>query len=222
MYYEDRCLVAYLRVSIEERMGSAPGLAAQRATISDFAERHGLSVSRWIVDDGVSGFIAPEERPALAQALTSLCRPVGGTLVAASADRLSENASGLLRLRDIALGQGWALASADATIDWSTAYGQSLSRVVDTFTKRELEAIRCRTRVALAAKRSAGVGVGRPKSLPVEVVQRIVDERAIGISLPVIARGLMDDEISAARGGAKWYPSSVAAVLRSRIAGCLR
>jgi Recombinase len=49
--------------------------------------------------------------------------------------------------------------------------------------------------------------------LPQEVVRRIVDERAAGSRLRVIAEGLSANGVPFARGGAVWSTSSVLAVL---------
>jgi hypothetical protein len=69
----------------------------------------------------------------------------------------------------------------------------------------------------LAAKRAAGVGLGRPQALSPETVTRIINERAAGKTLQAIADGLMLDAVPTARGGSAWRPSPVAAVLRSRL-----
>lgn len=78
-----------------------------------------------------------------------------------------------------------------------------------------------RTRGGLAAKRAAGVRLGRPSVLGREVVERIVRERAAGRSLRVIAEGLAADGVPTARGGASWSTSSVQAVLAGQDAATL-
>lgn len=72
-----------------------------------------------------------------------------------------------------------------------------------------------RTREALAARKAAGVRLGRPVDVHWKVRGRIVSERRAGRTLWVIANGLTDDGVPTARGGKKWYASTVAAVLRS-------
>ncbi len=68
-------------------------------------------------------------------------------------------------------------------------------------------------KVGLAAKRAAGVVLGRPRTLPDEVVERIVKENASGAALSAIARGLNENATPTAQGGSRWYPSTVPAVL---------
>jgi DNA invertase Pin-like site-specific DNA recombinase len=78
-----------------------------------------------------------------------------------------------------------------------------------------------RTRDALAAKRAAGVRLGRPSAVPREVVERIVTERATGATLKDIATGLTTDQVPTARGGAAWSTGTVQSVLRGQDAALL-
>lgn len=54
--------------------------------------------------------------------------------------------------------------------------------------------------------------------LPQQVVNRIVAERAAGMSLSSIADLLNDEGVPTARGGARWYASTVRAVLGAQAA----
>ena len=74
-----------------------------------------------------------------------------------------------------------------------------------------------RTRDALAAKKAAGVRLGRPPAIPEHVVRRIVADREEGLSLGTIAEALTAEGVPTAQGGVRWYASTVRAVLeRSR------
>jgi len=63
----------------------------------------------------------------------------------------------------------------------------------------EREQIGARTREALAARRAAGVRLGRPSVLPTEIVARIVSERQDGATLWGIANGLTADGVHTAK-----------------------
>jgi len=82
-----------------------------------------------------------------------------------------------------------------------------------TFSQFERRLIGQRTREALAQKKAQGVG--RPPALPSKVRSRIKRRRKAGKSLAVIAEELNRDRVPTAHGGAKWYPSTVRAVLAS-------
>lgn len=77
-----------------------------------------------------------------------------------------------------------------------------------------------RTKDGLAAKRAAGVRLGRPSLIPAEVVQRIVDERAAGTSIRGIAASLNSDSIPTAKGK-PWTGSTIQAVLNGQDAAKL-
>jgi len=55
---------------------------------------------------------------------------------------------------------------------------------------------------------------GRPPTVPLEVAETIRAAHAAGKSLAQIARDLNTDGIPTAHGGARWWPSTIRAVLR--------
>jgi DNA invertase Pin-like site-specific DNA recombinase len=77
----------------------------------------------------------------------------------------------------------------------------------------ERDRISERTREALAVKRAQGVRLGRPSTLSLDVVTRIVAEHEAGSSLRAIADSLTVDGIPTAQGGLAWYASTVRKVL---------
>jgi DNA invertase Pin-like site-specific DNA recombinase len=111
---------------------------------------------------------------------------------------------------------GWRLVLLDLG-DTSTPAGEMTANIIASAAQYERRLIGQRTREGLAAKRAAGVRLGRPSVLPAEVVGRIVNERADGLRM--IAEGLTADGVPTARGGAVWSTSTVQAVLRGQQAG---
>ena len=111
--------------------------------------------------------------------------------------------------------QGWALVALDCAVDTTTPAGEAMANVLATFAQFERRLISQRTKDALAAKKAQGVRLGRPRALPNDVVKRIVRERKQGRKLVSIADKLTEDGIATAQGGVRWYPSTVAAVLKS-------
>jgi DNA invertase Pin-like site-specific DNA recombinase len=144
-------------------------------------------------------------------------------LLVAKPDRLARRATDLLALRDRAEREGWTLTSADGSLDMSTPHGRAMSTVMGAFAELERDLIRNRTREGLAAKRAQGVRLGRPSQVPADVRDRIASQRSAGHSLARIADALTGDGVPTvgngnartARRGARWYPSTVRAVLRT-------
>lgn len=205
--------IAYLRVSTSEQADSRAGIEAQRAAIVAEAQRRGWTELRFIEDAGHSG--KTTKRPGLAVALEALKRGEATGLVVSKMDRLSRSLLDFVQIMDVAQRQGWALIALDCPVDPSTPTGEAMASIVATFAQLERRLIGQRTREALAAKRAAGVRLGRPRELPDGVVARISTARQAGESLRAIAARLNDDGVPTAHGGASWHASTVRAVLAS-------
>jgi hypothetical protein len=61
-------------------------------------------------------------------------------------------------------------------------------------------------------KKAQGVKLGRPRTTPVSIRQRIRQKREQGRSLPAIATALNSDRIAPRSG---WHPSTVSAALKA-------
>jgi DNA invertase Pin-like site-specific DNA recombinase len=129
-------------------------------------------------------------------------------------DRLSRSVHDFSGLLDRAKRRGWALVCLDIGVDSSTVAGEFMANMIANAAQYERRLIGQRTSAAMQAKRQAGATFGRPDRVPAEVVARVVAERAAGRSLAAIAAGLDADEVPTAHKGRRWYPSTVAAMLR--------
>lgn len=94
-------------------------------------------------------------------------------------------------------------------MDLSTPAGEFLASVMASAAQWERRIIGQRTRDALAARRAAGVRLGRPSHIPPEIVARIVHEREGGRTLRAIADSLNMDGVPTAQGGRRWHASTV-------------
>jgi DNA invertase Pin-like site-specific DNA recombinase len=206
-------VIGYLRVSTEEQADSRAGLEAQRSAILTEAQRRGWRLVEVIEDAGYSG--KDLRRPGIAAALDSMKSHRADTLVVAKLDRLSRSILDFAALMDRATRERWALVALDLGVDTTTPAGEAMANVMATFAQFERRLIGLRTKEALAQKRAAGVRLGRPTSLPDALRNRIEDERAGGRTLAAIADGLNVVRVPTAQGGARWYPSTVRAVLAS-------
>lgn len=214
--------VGYLRVSTDEQAASGAGLAAQRDAITRYAAARGWTITAWHEDAGVSGSLAPAERPGLAAALEAVHNGTAERLIVAKVDRLSRRFRDSIELMETAAEEGWPLVFADIDADLTSSSGRMTARIYAVLAEQERDAIRTRTREALAAKKAAGVRLGRPSSIPGEIVARVLAERDAGTGWSAIAAGLMEDGVPTARGGSKWHASTVRAVYNGQDAQKLR
>ena len=215
-------VVGYLRVSTEEQAISGLGIDAQRATIEARAAAEGWTVDAWFTDEGVSGTVAPLDRPGLSAALDAVAEGRASRLVASHLSRVGRSAARVLDLDALAAAEGWGLVMCDLQIDTGTAAGRFMLGNMAAAAEYERNLVSERTRSALAVKRAQGVRLGRPSTLDRETVARIVAERDSGSTWQAIADGLMADEVPTARGGVRWYPASVRKVYTGQDAAAIR
>ena len=206
-------VIGYLRVSTDEQAVSGLGLGDQRATISAEAARREWADIEFLSDEGFSA--KNLSRPAIATALEMLRAGQASVLVVSKLDRLSRSLLDFATLMDRARREGWELVVLDLAIDTTVPSGQLMANVMAAFAEYERQLIGARTSAALQQLKAQGRRLGRPRTLPAEVTERIVTARADGCTLASIADGLNRDGVPTARGGARWYPSSVRAVLTS-------
>jgi DNA invertase Pin-like site-specific DNA recombinase len=200
-------VVAYCRVSTEEQAVSGLGLAAQEDAIRRECERRGLPLVAVHTDAGVSG--KSLSRPALTAALEALDTGRGSVLMVAKLDRLTRSVHDATGLMATAERGGWGLVALDAPVDTTTPQGAAMAQVLAVFAELERRLIGERTKAALAVRRSQGVKLGRPRSLPDHVVTRITDSRQSGLTWSAIASELNAEDVATAQGGKCWYPATV-------------
>lgn len=207
-------VVGYVRVSTEEQADTGLGLGAQRAAIVEEARRRGWDLVAIHEDAGATGK-SMDNRPALAEALEAVQSGDVEALVVAKLDRLSRSLLDFASLMEQSHRQGWALIALDLGVDTTTPAGEMIANVMATFAQFERRLIGERTKGALAVRKAQGVKLGRPRTMPDEIVERIRRQKGEGLSLVAIARGLDADGIPTARGGARWYASTVKAVVNA-------
>ena len=135
--------------------------------------------------------------------------------MSAKLDRLSRSVVHLGSLLEQTEAEGWALVLLDFDVDTSKPTGRLVAHVLAAVAEFERQRIRERTREALSQVKAQWVRLGRPRQLTGDVVERVEASREDGWTLARIAADLNDDEVPTAQGGRKWWPSTVAGVLRS-------
>ena len=209
-------IVGYARVSTEEQARSGYGLDAQREAILAAVAGRSWTLSEVVVDDGYSA--KSLKRPGISRALTMLKRRQVGGLVVSKLDRLSRSLMDFTHIMDRAQREGWALVALDLGVDTSTPAGEMLANVLASFAQYERRIIGQRTREGLAEAKRQGVRLGNPQRRAARTAEavrrRILRWRQAGLSYGAIAASLKADGVTTAFGGARWYPSTVRAVVR--------
>jgi DNA invertase Pin-like site-specific DNA recombinase len=113
--------------------------------------------------------------------------------IVAKLDRLARSVIHAANIIEAAQSQCWSLVVLDLNLDFTTAAGRMMARMVVSFAEYERELISERTKAGLAAKRQRGGRIGRPRLAPASVVRRIVTCRDGGDSFHAIARTLTAD-----------------------------
>lgn len=204
-------VLGYIRVSTDEQASSGGGLAAQRAAILTEVDHRGWRLVDVIEDAGFTG--SNLNRPGISVALEALKARRADALVVAKLDRLSRSMLDFAGLMQRSTKEGWALVALDLGVDTSTPAGEAMANMLATFAQFERRLIGQRTKDALAAKRRAGVQLGRRSTLSAATVDRIVGERGAGATLKRVADMLNDEGVATGQGGRSWHASTVSAVL---------
>jgi DNA invertase Pin-like site-specific DNA recombinase len=204
--------IGYLRVSTSEQVDSGAGIEAQRSAILAEAQRRGWSEVTFVEDLGYSG--KDLNRPGVQAALAALKGHRADALVVAKLDRLSRSLLDFAGLMQVSTRERWALVALDLGVDTTTLSGRAMAQVMATFAELERGMIGQRTKDALAARRAAGVRLGRPPVMEAAVIDRMRVLRDGGASYQSIADALNASQVPTSRGGACWYASTVRSALK--------
>ena len=220
--------IGYIRVSTDQQRESGLGLEAQRAAIEETAARLHLLLTAVHVDAGLSGSLAIDDRPALADVLSTVRR--GDTIIVAKRDRLARDAFlSVLIEREVAKKGGRILSAAGEGTDRDDPSATFTRRILDAVAELERALIAARTRAALKAKRARGERAGtepygfrvngdggtlHPYLPEQQILTLMQDCRGAGFPLRAIA-----DELNRAghrtRTGSPWRFEYVRSALRT-------
>ena len=201
-----RRIVGYVRVAPREPSTARPRLQQQRDLILSTASERGWEVVA-IHSDSRSGRTV--RRPGLRAALADCESGRASGLAVAQLDRLTYSLPDLAQLaRDAASGE-YALIAIEEGLDTAEESGRLVGEILAGAAAWVPLGIGGQARRARAARRA-----GRPSSTPPEIADRIRDMRASGLTLQAICDQLNSESVPTPRGGAKWRPTSLRAVLR--------
>ena len=158
---DPKIAVAYLRVSTDlERQ--ALGAQAQRVAVEQWAEKNGITIAQWFVEQ-VTGGAPLDRRPLLLEAIATVASMRAGGLVVQRLDRFSRDpltaALAEAELRKC----GASLVCADGTGGGDDPTSELIRGILLSVARFEKALIRSRIKAALAVKRSRGERVGAPR-----------------------------------------------------------
>ena len=205
--------VVYLRCSTGKQQASGLGIEAQREAVNRYAAQITSSILIEFVETE-SG--AKSDRPELARAL-AYCRRTKSTLLIARLDRLSRSLAFVAQLLD---------ANVDIRCADMPEANRLLLQMLAVFSEHERQMIRDRTKAALAAAKVRGVKLGTHGRVLAAQNRAQADKFATTLrprlteilserphTLQSIANRLNTEAVHSP-GGNRWYPASVARVLR--------
>lgn len=148
--------VAYYRVSTQKQGQSGLGLEAQQASVTAYAQAHGMSIVQTFTE--VETGTRKRRRPELEAAL-EVARREGAVLLIAKLDRLSRNLAFTANLLESGVDF--------RAVDMPNADRMTL-QMFAVVAEKEAELISRRTREALAARKARGLPLGNSSNLTPE------------------------------------------------------
>jgi DNA invertase Pin-like site-specific DNA recombinase len=205
-------VIAYTRCSTDDQASSGAGLEAQRDAIRARCAERGWEIVRYAEDHASGKSLAG--RPELAAAIDAIERGEASALVVAKLDRLARSVHDFSGIVARSAKRGWSLVVIDLELDMLQPSGKLMANILASFAEFERDLIGKRTKEALAVRRAHGVRLGRPPGPPNPARKQIGRLRQDGLTLAEIASRLNEEGVPTSQGGARWYPSTVRAVLR--------
>lgn len=124
-------------------------------------------------------------RPVLQTLLGSL--HAGDVLIVAALDRLGRRTSEMLGLIEDLERRGVVLKSIREGVDYSTIAGRLVTQILCACAEMERRLISERTKIALEARKKAGVRLGEPVKYSAEVIRRVRELRGQGHTVREVA-----------------------------------
>jgi len=205
--------IAYYRVSTDRQGRSGLGLDAQREAVGQFLLGRTATVIAEFVEIESGG---RSDRPKLGEALDA-CQREKATLLIAKLDRLARSVAFISALMEA--------KTNFLAVDMPHA-SRLVLHVMAAFAEHEREMIRERTRAALAAAKARGVRLGangavlaashrHDATVFAHEIRDAVDKAIVsGAHTTSEIAAVLNREGVPSRQGARWYPASVARLLK--------
>jgi DNA invertase Pin-like site-specific DNA recombinase len=173
----------YARVSTANN-GQSPEM--QLRELREYCVRRGWQINGEFVDSGISG--AKERRPQLDSLLSACRKRLVDAVVVYRYDRFARSLRQLVNALEEFRSLGIEFISLHEGVDTSTPNGRLVFGIFATIAEFERELIRDRVISGIAAAKSKGKRLGRPRAIVDPA--RIATLRASGLSWPKIAAEL--------------------------------
>lgn len=208
-----RIFVGYLRVSTQKQKRSGLGLKAQKRAIKERAKRDGITIIEWVPEaQSAKDTVRDGWQLCLEMVRTGQAQGI----IAAKMDRATRDTVDWELLQRESRAGGWTLILLDLHADLETAAGRQQARQQASYAQYERELIGERTRDALAVKRKQGVRLGRPRTIPKEILVWVLTTyHALG-SYEAVAKLLNLHAVPTAQGAAVWHRYTVSKMVASQ------
>lgn len=203
----------YTRVSSTEQGRSGLSLEHQASTCEALAVQNGLEVVEVLTE--IKSGKSVKSRPVLSEALARLKAGEAQVLIVAKLDRLSRSLLDFSTLLAQSEREGWSVVIGDLGLSTTTPVGRLQASIVAAVAEFERERIRERCRDAAASKRARGERVGGVPQTDNEARYLAVKLYAEGLTLAKVGERLEAEGFKPGRGGKRFYPSTVKALIES-------
>jgi DNA invertase Pin-like site-specific DNA recombinase len=201
----------YARVSTQMQVDDGMSLGAQERQLMGAAEMAGYDPVI-LREEGRSGK-SIQGRPVLRKALEDLDAGRASALYVTRLDRLARSTRDFLSIIDRSNSSGWRLVMLDLGLDTTTANGRFVVTIMSAMAEMERGMISARQKDVHQDRREAGkvwgVDLGPISQITEDIGDRIVRDRAAGLSYKKIAESLNSEEVPTVLGGKQWYASTV-------------
>lgn len=152
-------VAVYMRVSSEEQR-ERQSIETQRSFAAKYCDLHGLDVYQIYADDGVSGTVPIESRPAGASLLRDARAGKFGQILVYKLDRIARQANFVLNLVEELKARNIRLRSMTEEFDSMTSTGMLMLTMLSGFAAHEREVIRERSVAGTSRLVEAGAWLG--------------------------------------------------------------
>ena len=167
----------------------------QLLELRDHCSKMGWEIVKEYADEGLSGTLSRDKRPALNSLIKDAYRRRFDSVVCWDISRIGRSMKELVLFLSDMKDRGIGICSVRQGFDTSTSMGEIMFQFVGILSSWEREMIRERTLAGLDRAKSQGKTLGRKKVITDEITSKIVNLRSTGRSIRDIA-----SEVGVSRG----------------------